>query len=250
MNQFPILGLFIFLSTVVCARSNSKYGEEAGPYQASSNYQKSSTRLPDLTVSPIHLLHEAQWREYQKQHDHSQQIPDSYRYDMRGTWNSPPRYSPPSQNPSPLIDGAPTRPGILTEFKSTYADVVDRFIKSKLKNKNDPFRVTDDVTGETYSLRLVRIHAEEIRMVTANEAVACVDFVTTTFPERHLDIDFVLHKEWDWQVGEVFIHGINGRNRFTYNSSLQRVPVAQASDAIVVPKPTAPARLVVNVQFH
>lgn len=212
--------------------------------------------------SAIHFSQEAQWQEFLRRQDveraaeraliQSAAAPRASR-DSRPAADSSHRDDPsrPPAPPVPRPEG-PRGPGSLSEFKDTFAAVVRGYIAAQSRAHGGVFAVNDDRNGRTYRLRLNRIHVDGIRMLRSTQAVACVDFETVGGPKRSVDLDFELDKDWDWEVGRIFVHGINGRRRFAYDDANRRVVAvaAEASEEPAVPKPSAPAHLSAEVRFH
>jgi len=234
------------------------YGASASYSNAPSRDSSASYRVPAapaqtrVYVMPaaVNFVRDTQWQDYLRRHEAELAA-------IRATNATPAprpawpaghgRFEPPTRLPKPA---GPTGPGSLREFKDTFAELVKDYVDGRARKNGGVFALSDDATKETYELRLLRVHSDDIRMISSTTAAACVDFETVKGPKRSVDLDFQLDKDWEWSVGKIFVHGVNGRLRFAYDDSHRRVRLAQESEDRPIPKPSAPAHLTAEVRFH
>ncbi|MEK7388164.1 MAG: caspase family protein [Elusimicrobiota bacterium] len=237
--------LFLILQVPVSAEYDRSYWD-ARYYDA-----KRAGRAYSLPPA-IHYTHEEQWRRYKQQHED-----EIRRTSAQAAQQSTPARPPASvytsqtaeSNPiqSPYLSGPPGRAEV-TEFKDTFTEVVSRFVAAKSARGKGEFLVKDDRSGETLRLKLQHIHADRLRYHSTRRVSGCVNFETLAGPKREVDLDFELSKDWDWDVSRIFIHGINGRERYAYDAN--NIRAANRTAALArVPRPRAPAHLSADVRM-
>ena len=205
-------------------------------------------------VPAIHYIHEDQWLQYKaKQDAELARANELARVQsaliMQPIYSSQSKQTPP---PAPPPYSGPPGRAEVTEFKETFEDVVAAFVAAKKREGKGVFRIKDDSTGETLRLRLQHVSGDRLVYHSVRRVSGFADFVTLGAPKREVELEFELSKDWDWEVSRIFVHGINGRERYAYDANNTRVVVNRAAAAAataVVPRPKAPAHLSADVQF-
>jgi hypothetical protein len=88
-----------------------------------------------------------------------------------------------------------------------------------------PFTIQDQVTGKTWKLRLVQVHADKLVELGHDKFFACADFVELG-GAKPLDLDFYATRlDKGWRIDEILIHKVAGQERFTYDKDNQRIPL-------------------------
>jgi len=111
--------------------------------------------------------------------------------------------------------------------KTPSADDIRAAMKNYVDEKSKvtgTFDVSDPETGKTRKLILERVHERVGK--TGNYYYSCADFKDTETSEK-LDLDLdVEDKGGVLNVADVRIHKVNGQERYTYDASDNRIPVA------------------------
>lgn len=196
----------------------------------------------------IHFVREEQWLEFKRRHDaaYAKDVEDARRLNAAVRAPSP-VYTQPKPAPPPP-SGEPGRAEV-TEFKDTFVSVVSGFLAGKSRSGGGAFLVKDEQTGETLSLKRQGFLADDLRYHSPTDVSGCVRFVTLDEPKRAVDLDFELTKDWDWSVAKIFVHSINGRERYAYDADNRRVSARPEEAPAAVPKPKAPANLTADIRL-
>ena len=95
------------------------------------------------------------------------------------------------------------------------------------------FKIHDVRLNRDWFLRLIRVHMKNIINLPEGEDryFACADLKSTQSKDK-LDLDFYAIRNGDgsWVMEKIFIHKVNGKPRFTYDSKNQIVPPPPAAD--------------------
>jgi hypothetical protein len=243
------LGLAVLLLTSVSA--SAEYGRS---YRAPPTKTTSQTQRVYSMVPAIHYVHEDQWLQYKAKQD-AEALRLSELARAQNALFMQPIYSSQYKDPAAFAPPAPPAPSgppgraEVTEFKETFEDTVAAFVTAKKRKNKGVFHIKDDHTGETLRLRLQHVNGDRLIYHSVRQVSGFAEFVTVNAPKREVELEFELSKDWEWEVSRIFVHGINGRERYTYNANNARVPVVQAAAVADVPRPKAPAHLSAAVQF-
>lgn len=195
----------------------------------------------------IHFIQQQQWLEFKRQHDaaEAKDLEDARR--LNSTVHAPtPVYMQP-KTPAAPPSGEPGRAEV-SEFKDTFVSVVSDFLSAKSRASNGSFLLKDDQTGETLSLKRQQFSADSLHYHSPTDVSGCVHFVTQDEPKRAVDLDFELTKDWDWSVAKIFVHSINGRERYAYDGDNRRIFSRVKEAPASIPKPKAPANLTADIR--
>jgi len=95
---------------------------------------------------------------------------------------------------------------------------------TSIEKKDGAFTITDDVTGTTRTLQLVRVHERVGK--TGELYYSCTDMRDATTGEV-LDLDFDVEADaGGLHVEDVRIHKLEGQARYTYDEHDNRIPLA------------------------
>ena len=202
--------------------------------------------------SAVNYGQEARWREFKRAHDDQVARDEDLSRRMNQEARPPaPAFddpgSAPARRPAARPPSGPSYAEV-REFKDTFAETVKDFIADRSRSKRGSFQIKDDRSGEVLRLKLQHIRLDGLRYHSPTLVSGCADFVTMDAPKRTVDLDFELSKDWDWTVARVYIHSINGRDRFAYDADNRRI-AARTAAAAPVPKPTAPANLSADIKL-
>lgn len=156
----------------------------------------------------------------------------------------------------------PMHPPVMLDFRDKFATVINNYVAAQYQLTQGIFLIKDDQTGENHRLKLSAIHKDRIEQIGPTDAFGCLEFERVGDGKK-LDLDFYLSKEgWDWNISKIYIHSVDGKPRYDYDSKFQIVavgggapagkpaPVARDTAAVsAVPKPKAPAKLTAQVSF-
>lgn len=88
------------------------------------------------------------------------------------------------------------------------------------------FSVKDEALKRDWSLKLLKVHKDKVVPLGGNRFFACADFKAAGKGEKDkLDLDFYASRDekGKWTVLDIFIHKLNGKERYTYNEKNERV---------------------------
>jgi hypothetical protein len=90
------------------------------------------------------------------------------------------------------------------------------------------FEVRDQETGKVRRLELIKIHDQVVKRAKAGGYYySCADFKDLDTGET-VDVDLEMeNKDGALSVGDVSIHKVNGKARYTYDDNGNRIPVAK-----------------------
>ncbi|MBI5884419.1 MAG: caspase family protein, partial [Elusimicrobia bacterium] len=177
--------------------------------------------------------------------------------------------------PPPKGDG-PEMPPVMVSFPDTYAAVVKAYLHEAAAQNDGNFLVKDEVTGHVFRLTLLDIPKDKIVYLSRDQAFACVPFQGATGEKLDLDIYVKKTGVREWTVSKVYLHKIDGKERFVYGPNYQPMTPesaalaaaasagaaaaqpqarkaaapAKAPETAAVPKPQKPAKLSLQVSFR
>jgi hypothetical protein len=198
----------------------------------------------------INYTRQDQWLEFKKQHDaaYAKDLEDARRMNAEVRAPTPAPIYTYSKEPTPAPPGPPGRAEV-TEFKDTFIEVVSTFLAKKSREGKGAFLLKDDQTGETLRLIRQQFSVENLRYHSLADVSGCVHFMTLDEPKRTVDLDFELTKDWEWTVSKIFVHTVNGRERYAYDTDGRRVFTRREQAPASVPKPKAPANLTADIRL-
>ena len=193
----------------------------------------------------IHFTREDQWLEFKRQHDaaYARELNEARR--MNSMVRAPAPVYTQQDAPIALPSGPPGRAEVI-EFKDTFIQVVSAFLAAK--SRKGAFLLKDEPTGETLRLKRQQFSADNLHYHSPTDVSGCVHFMTLDEPRRAVDLDFELTKDWEWTVSKIFVHAVNGRERYAYNAENRRVFTRRAETPASIPKPKAPANLTADIR--
>ncbi|MBI5883598.1 MAG: hypothetical protein HZB91_10905, partial [Elusimicrobia bacterium] len=177
--------------------------------------------------------------------------------------------------PPPKGDG-PEMPPVMVSFPDTYAAVVKAYLHEAAAQNDGDFLVKDEVTGHVFRLTLLDIPKDKIVYLSPDQAFACVPFQGAAGEKLDLDIYVKKTGIGEWTVSKVYLHKIDGKERFVYGPNYQPMTPesaalaaaasagaaaaqpqarkaaspAKAPEIAAVPKPQKPAKLSLQVSFR
>ncbi|MBI4676353.1 MAG: caspase family protein, partial [Elusimicrobia bacterium] len=172
----------------------------------------------------------------------------------------PPQRPQPSEWKPPPKGAGPEMPPVIVGFSDTYRAVVKAYLDEAAAQNDGEFLVKDEVTGRLHRLKLSEFRKEDIVHISREEAFACVGFEAATGEKIDLDVYVKKRGTGEWAVSRIYLHKIDGKERFVYGpnyqpmtpeaAAAQRAAAAvKAPPAEAVPKPKQPAKLALRVSF-
>ena len=129
----------------------------------------------------------------------------------------------PQEHGGKEVEGA----ALKTPSQDDIRNTMKNYVMEKSK-ETGTFDVLDPETGKTRQLKLERVHERVGK--TGDYYYSCADFKDTISGEMlDLDID-VQDTQGTLSVADVRVHKLNGKERYTYDASDNRIPV-ESSDA-------------------
>ena len=96
------------------------------------------------------------------------------------------------------------------------ADAMEGYIEGQAAEHGGTFVTMDDMTGETLSLTLDKVHRERVAMVGEDTYFACADFTDADDKVYDLDV-FMIGPDKDSLVfSEISVHKEDGVERYTW----------------------------------
>jgi len=112
-------------------------------------------------------------------------------------------------------------------FQNDFEKIVKDYVTSEGEKTKGIYTLYDDVMNKNWKLELVKVHKTKICMLDQGKlCFACADFKEVGTKNK-LDLDFYASRspEGTITMGEVMIHKVNGKPRFTYDSNNKKVPI-------------------------
>jgi len=153
-----------------------------------------------------------------------------------------PEHPTPASSPAPISKEHPEQPSSKEHptkaaqtqalpndklFQDDFEKVVKDYVTSEGEKTQGLYIFHDSVTNKDLKLELVKVHKTKICMLEEGRiCFACADFKEVG-KNNKFDLDFYASRSPEGVItmGEVVIHKVNGKPRFTYDSNNKKVPI-------------------------